>query len=142
MTEEQLIYKSIAQLIYNVTPDSRKKIHFIFFKKPHSHVTTIWNGNYLEKEGSFTLKHDASKAINDLFLTLYEKQSDFNLANWNVVHFILHENGSKFEIKYDFSSELDEKKLPFWKYCNRYKKPENKKAKFLRFLHFKWFRRA
>lgn len=127
--EDQAIYKSIAQELYDVTPDLDKKTHYIFLKEDNGHHTTQWNGEYFGRETSFSIPSEKKQCIDELFIELYSKTLQFNLANWNVAHFVLFENGKRFDINYEHSEELKQHSTPFWKYCQKFKESTSKPNK-------------
>ena len=120
------IYIEISKILYGCTPNpsEQTQVHVDYWPK-QSVGYMLWCGEYLTREGCFSLPRDVSRELTGLIYKLGEYFSDHNMGEWNMMHFILAPEGKSFSVNFEFNQELYDGNLRLYKYRNKFKKPEN-----------------
>ena len=124
------IYEEIGKILFACSPKPEEKNHISARVWPKQSVDMgAWFGEYLSGETSYGLPAKAVIELKDLFYALSDYFDQNSMGQWNVAHYVLDENGSSFNIDFEFNKDLHEGTLDLYQYRQKFKEPSQLNTK-------------
>ena len=115
---DKILYETLGQILYNEAPSVDKNIHSLTRISSGSNGFSFWVGDS-RKGSTFSLSSQSMIEFDAKIMELHAYFLELEMGKWNVMHFIVHP-GSNFTTNFEFSEDLENRKMPFWKFLRKF----------------------
>lgn len=112
------LYQDLSQILFNEAPRADSEINSFTKIVDGSCGFSFWVTS-LRKGNTFTLSSDGMIEFNSKVLSLNSYFAENSLGKWNTMLLSVSPDG-KFTTNFEFSQELENRVIPFWKFLKRF----------------------